>query len=164
MSSDTIAIRTTCTVCAKTGYLLDQTYGHADIPTGWTPVQRCDTCDTFAGDYEAALSAAADHDTIEGWFDPVYDATHEVTTEGTLPGDHAIRWTATPVADVVPITPDIDVTDGPILSVSQNTDGQSFDGFEMTIPEISRRLALLAARGHHVVVEIHVDDPNRETD
>lgn len=43
------------------GWLLDQTYGEADIPQGWTPVQACDTCKVFRYDSDAARAAAAYH-------------------------------------------------------------------------------------------------------
>lgn len=40
-------------------YLVDWTYGYADIPDGAVPVQRCDDCRVFDGD-EAAATAAMD--------------------------------------------------------------------------------------------------------
>lgn len=49
----------TCSVCHGTGYLLGQTYGDVDIPDGWTPVQRCDTCSMFDSDEAAAWTACA---------------------------------------------------------------------------------------------------------
>jgi hypothetical protein len=38
-------------------YLLDFTYGAADIPEGAIPVQRCDECAVFDGDGDAAQAA-----------------------------------------------------------------------------------------------------------
>jgi hypothetical protein len=47
-----------CATCGGTGYLLDQTYGLADIPAGWIPVQRCDACERLDSDEQAATVAA----------------------------------------------------------------------------------------------------------
>ena len=49
-----------------------------------------------------------------------------------------------------------------IIQVSQDHDGQSYDGFGMTAPEIAQRIERLTAAGHRVTVEIHVDNPNDE--
>lgn len=46
-----------CIECAD-GVLLNQEYGFADIPEGWTPVQRCDTCRQYDSDELAARAAA----------------------------------------------------------------------------------------------------------
>lgn len=51
--------------CAGTGYLLDQTYGEADIPEDWCPVQACDACKLAADDEEAAMYAANAVDDID---------------------------------------------------------------------------------------------------
>lgn len=71
--------------CGGNGYLLHQEYGFAAIPDGWTPVQRCDACNTFEGDGDAAERAAADHGGVAVAFffpDGVADDT---------PGDYAIE-------------------------------------------------------------------------
>lgn len=49
-----------CAICNGTGYLLDQTYGYANpIPEeDWTLVQRCDLCERWADDGDAAKEAA----------------------------------------------------------------------------------------------------------
>src|SRR5690606_38956102 len=47
----------TCVECAGTGWLLDQAYGIASIPAGWTPVQACDQCGRYL-DADAAYAAA----------------------------------------------------------------------------------------------------------
>lgn len=56
-----------CDLCAGTGYLIDQTYGTADIPEDWTPVQACDQCEDgqAMSDEEAAMCAANDRDDID---------------------------------------------------------------------------------------------------
>ena len=51
-----------------------------------------------------------------------------------------------------------------IFHVSQDHDGQSYDGFEMTAPEIAQRIERLTAAGHRVTIEIHVDNPNDVTE
>ncbi len=43
--------------CGGCGYLLGFTYGECDLPDGAIPVQRCDLCQHFEGDDEAALAA-----------------------------------------------------------------------------------------------------------
>ena len=50
------------------GWLLDQTYGEAEIPEGWKPVQACDICMRFTDDKEAARQAANHHGTMSSWF------------------------------------------------------------------------------------------------
>lgn len=47
-----------CDTCASTGYLIDQSYGNNDGQN--ITVQRCDACERFAGDIEAAAACAAD--------------------------------------------------------------------------------------------------------
>lgn len=72
---------------AKTGYLLHQEYGFADIPDGWTPVQRDDEDGRFEGDGDAAEAAARDKGGVAVAFfraDP--------TGEEDPPGDYAIEW------------------------------------------------------------------------
>jgi hypothetical protein len=71
-----------CTECG-TGYLLHQTYGFAEVPEGWTEVQRCDTCSVFDGDLNAARAAAEDKGDVAWGFFPAGD---------DLPGEFAIRW------------------------------------------------------------------------
>lgn len=68
--------------CGGTGYLLRQEYGFADIPDGWIPVQRCDACQLFEGDDDAAKEAATVYATTFKFFDGEYGA----------PGDYAIHW------------------------------------------------------------------------
>jgi hypothetical protein len=71
-----------CSECA-TGYLLHQEYGFADIPAGWTPVQRHDICGRYEGDGDAAEAAARDKGGVAVAFfmaDPHYS---------DLPGDYA---------------------------------------------------------------------------
>lgn len=81
--------RETCEECHHTGFLLDQTYGCAEVPDGWTPVQRCDTCRFFDDDEDAAKAAAiAKGDVPVGYFS---GGTDEDDGE-ILPGDWAIRW------------------------------------------------------------------------
>ena len=52
-----------CDACAGDGYLLEQSYGLAPVPAGWSPVQRCDNCRAFESDEAAAAQAAFDR----GW-------------------------------------------------------------------------------------------------
>lgn len=76
----------TCCECGGIGYLISQEYGFADIPAGWTPVQRHDICDQFEGDGDAAEAAARDRGGVAVAFfmaDPHYS---------DLPGDYAIEW------------------------------------------------------------------------
>ena len=82
-----------CDVCAGLGYLLEQTYGFADPPDGWTFVQRCDACARFDGD-ESAARAAADAlvlgpDDVAWWPAPTGEDPDDPPSE--LPGDWAIR-------------------------------------------------------------------------
>lgn len=58
-------VTSTCTECTN-GYLLDQGYGFTEIPAGAVPVQRCDTCEFFEGDLDAAKAAAVDLRTAWG--------------------------------------------------------------------------------------------------
>jgi hypothetical protein len=77
-----------CNECT-TGYLLHQEYGFADIPAGWTPVQRHDICGRYEGDGDAAEAAARDKGGVAVAFfmaDPHYS---------DLPGDYAIEWVDT---------------------------------------------------------------------
>jgi hypothetical protein len=77
-----------CSECT-TGYLLHQEYGFADIPAGWTPVQRHDICGRYEGDGDAAEAAARDKGGVAVAFfmaDPHYS---------DLPGDYAIEWVDT---------------------------------------------------------------------
>jgi hypothetical protein len=72
-----------CSECSDngSGYLLDQSYGEAEIPEGWTPVQACDTCQRFATD-EAAAHYAARRSSWAPCFFP---------SESDGPGDWAAR-------------------------------------------------------------------------
>lgn len=76
-------------VCSGSGFLWDQTYGEADIPEGWTPVQRCDLCEKYPDD-EAAARAAAELDTEAEWCEPptivIADEFHDAGH-----GDWAVR-------------------------------------------------------------------------
>lgn len=49
-----------CGQCGDKGYLLDQTYGYTDIPSGALPVQACNECRILTGDVQAAYYAAAE--------------------------------------------------------------------------------------------------------
>lgn len=76
--------------CADTGYLLNQTYGCAEIPMGWTPVQACDVCRRFTEDEDAARAAAetAGPTIIAAYFRGV-----PTLEDFPPPGDWAINWT-----------------------------------------------------------------------
>lgn len=84
---------TTCE-CEDLGYLLEQEYGYAEIPEGWTPVQSCDLCQRF--DDEEAANAAAQQIVAEGlapnvvvkWFPGV--APEDDDSGEEYPGDWAI--------------------------------------------------------------------------
>lgn len=80
----------TC-VCGDKGYLLDQGYGRADIPVGWTPVQACDSCSLFPGDEEAATAAAAVCSAGRFQYFPGVPDDDE---DDVPPGDWAINWVA----------------------------------------------------------------------
>lgn len=45
-------------VCGDTGYLLGQSYGNTDPPEGAMCIQRCDLCQVYEGDLEAAMAAS----------------------------------------------------------------------------------------------------------
>lgn len=51
---------TPCVQCGGKGYLEDQTYGEAEIPWDYVPIQRCDTCQVIDGDESAAHAYARD--------------------------------------------------------------------------------------------------------
>ena len=64
-----------CAICHGAGYLLDQSYGAADVPEDWLPVQACDACELgrSINDETAAHRAQNDADAIDrrvycGWF------------------------------------------------------------------------------------------------
>lgn len=61
-----------CEECSDngSGYLLDQTYGEADVPEGWTPVQACDVCQRFTTDEAAARYAARRLGGPIDWYPP----------------------------------------------------------------------------------------------
>lgn len=82
-----------CSECGHTGYLIDQTYGAADIPDGWTPVQRCDTCQTFLDDEDAARAAGAARGAAVEWFEPEREPLGD-DYDDAGPGDWAIEWVA----------------------------------------------------------------------
>jgi hypothetical protein len=69
-----------------TGYLLNQEYGFAEIPAGWTPVQRDDLNDRYDSDEKAAKAAARDKGGVAYAFFPPAD------DDPDLPGDYAINW------------------------------------------------------------------------
>ena len=64
-------------VCGDTGFLLNQTYGEAEIPDGWTPVQACDECRRFASDEEAAHAASQAMAAAVEWFPGTVDEDGE---------------------------------------------------------------------------------------
>lgn len=85
-----------CDICGGTGYLLEQTYGYADVPVDWTEVQRCDTCKAFEGDGYAAEKAAADHGevAVAYFFSTFTTEPNDLDEEGErYPGDYAIHTT-----------------------------------------------------------------------
>jgi len=49
-----------CTICKDAGYLWDQSYGYAEMPDGWVPVQSCDgpAHRPMMSDEDAARAAA----------------------------------------------------------------------------------------------------------
>lgn len=60
-----------CDLCHDTGFLADQTYGDADIPVDWIPVQACDTCQKLDGDEAAATALDEMNGTSSRrWFPP----------------------------------------------------------------------------------------------
>lgn len=73
-----------CDECNGTGYLLDQEYGFADAPDDWRYVQRCDTCQEYDGDDDAAQAAADDGhgDAVAYWYP---------RSQSDSPGDYAIH-------------------------------------------------------------------------
>jgi hypothetical protein len=85
---------TECVECGGGGYLVGQGYGYADIPDGWTPVQRCDACSEQVGDDEAADRAAAAHGGVAvAYFLSTEESTDAtVDDNGVYPGDYAIQW------------------------------------------------------------------------
>ena len=82
-----------CPICGQAGFLLDQGYGYTEVPYGAVPVQRCDTCNRFPGDLEAASAAAAALGThFDAYRDP--DGNIRPVTDpegGEFPGDAWIR-------------------------------------------------------------------------
>lgn len=92
LGENEITLEPTCIECGGTGYLLDQEYGTADIPKGWTPVQRCDACDQHANDWVAAERAARDkgNGVIAKYFEAAPSEDGENGDEA--PGDYAIDW------------------------------------------------------------------------
>lgn len=111
-----------CSVCNNVGYLLGQTYGTAEIPEGWTPVQACDTCMAFSTDGLAAWSAklalqaagvayfpsAIDDDVVVAFGGMVGEGS-----EGQ--GEWAILWTLDQPADLdAPSLPSAGVSDAEI--------------------------------------------------
>lgn len=79
-----ITAKSSCDACGGAGYLLGQTYGEADIPAGWTPVQACDLCIQCDDEHAAAVAAGA-RDTVACYYEPADIAGL---------GDWAIRWEA----------------------------------------------------------------------
>lgn len=79
-----------CSGCDHTGYLLGQTYENIDWPDGWSPIQRCDTCDEFEGDDAAAEHYAHRFGTEFRWVD----------AEDDLPGDYIVRLPLCPETGV----------------------------------------------------------------
>lgn len=78
----------TCPGCSGAGFLLNQTYGYADIPDGWTPVQRCDECAVFDGDRSASAAAAR---RLLGVLFMFPMTRRYIDAEGDMPGDYVIR-------------------------------------------------------------------------
>ena len=83
-----------CDQCDDMGYLIDQTYGNADVPEDWRPVQACDSC--FIGksrtDEDAAMCAANDRDDIDQRVHYAYVPGGYEDEDGDVraPGDWAI--------------------------------------------------------------------------
>lgn len=89
-----------CPTCAGRGYLLDQTYGYADLPDGWTPVQACGECQQIRDDQDAAVNAAYDLAGLVWVADMAHLTQYVAYFPGTEipgldqePGDWAIHWT-----------------------------------------------------------------------
>lgn len=84
-----------CPQCSNVGYLLGQTYGTAEIPDGWTPIQACDTCQAFESDGLAAWSAKLAHQApATAYFPSAIDddlVAGSMSSEGQ--GEWAILWT-----------------------------------------------------------------------
>lgn len=81
------AITEHCDQCDGSGWLEDQSYGYADVPAGWTPIQRCDACERFDGDEAAAVAFAQANGGQVLYFPTIFD---EDTTTGE-PGDRAVQ-------------------------------------------------------------------------
>jgi hypothetical protein len=84
--------------CGNTGYLLNQAYGYAAIPDGWTPVQACDDCKRFATDEDAAIQASRDTNVGSTQYVSFsyFKAETDADDEGEdHPGDWAIHWKET---------------------------------------------------------------------
>lgn len=84
-----------CGACEDTGFLLNQEYGTADIPEGWTPVQACDACNRFETDEDAAIQAARDKNVGSTQYVSFsyFKAKPDPDDEGEdRPGDWAIHW------------------------------------------------------------------------
>lgn len=82
-----------CPICRGAGYLLDQGYGYSHVPFDSVPVQRCDACDRYPGDIEAATAAAKDLGTCWG-ADRDEDGNIKPVTDpegGEFPGDAWVR-------------------------------------------------------------------------
>lgn len=85
-------------------YLIGQSYGNAEIPAGWTPVQANDEHPDRLDDEDAARLAAHELGTtvipvlyFEGYRpDGTFD---DGTFEDHFPGDWAIRWTPEPAEE-----------------------------------------------------------------
>lgn len=75
-----------CGTCHGTGYLLDQTYGNVELPSGWVPVQACDECGVFTDD-EAVKAAAAERGVAYGYWGAVPEEFDD-----DRPGDWGIFW------------------------------------------------------------------------
>lgn len=73
-----------CDQCQGTGYLVDQTYGYAIVPAGYTPVQRCDQCSRFEGDEDATRAFAAS-------FRQTRPVMWCPSSTGAQPGDWAVN-------------------------------------------------------------------------
>lgn len=145
-----------CSVCNNVGYLLGQTYGTAEIPEGWTPVQACDTCMAFSTDGLAAWSAKLALQAAGVAYFPSAIDDNVVVAFGVLvgegsegQGEWAILWTPDQPADPdAPSLPSAGVSDAEIahtLELLAAALPRTIDsaGAVLAMPELQAIIALL---------------------